>query len=307
MKIVFAGSPQYAVPALKALTEAKKNVVLVITQPDKPTGRKQVLTPTPVKAYAQSLGLPVFDYAKISDHVEEIKAFGADIMITCAYGQILNNNLLSAFPAGVWNLHASLLPEFRGASPIQSAILAGKSHTGVTVMKTELKLDCGDILLVKRCEVGNLTCGELSDKLSEISAQAAVEAVDILESGTPSLLLQDEAKATYCKKIVKGDAKIDFTKAAEEIIRLIKAMSPSPAAYCSLCGGNVNIYDAEVVQGDFTGDCGQVVAADRKNGIVVKCGTGNIKILSAQLSGGKRQQAVDLINGRKIKEGDKLD
>jgi methionyl-tRNA formyltransferase len=307
MKIVFAGSPEYAVPTLKALTDAGKDVALVITQPDKPTGRKQVLTPTPVKSFALSAGIPVFDFAKISEHVEELKAFGADIMITCAYGQILTKEILSAFPSGVWNLHASLLPEFRGASPIQSAILAGKSHTGVTVMKTELKLDCGDILLVKRCEVGSLTCGQLSEKLSHLSAEAAIEAVELLESGTPSLLLQDEARATYCKKIVKADAKLDFTKPKKELVRLIKAMSPSPAAYCTLGGANLNIYDAEEADANLSGDCGQVVAADKRYGILVKCGDGVIKILSAQPFGGKRLLSADLINGRKIKEGDKLD
>ncbi|MDE6075501.1 MAG: methionyl-tRNA formyltransferase, partial [Clostridia bacterium] len=181
MKIVYAGSPEYAVRPLRALVESGREIVAVITQPDKPTGRKRILTPTPVKAYAQSLGIPVLDYPKIREHAKELAALGADIMFTCAYGQLLSQDVLNAFPKGVYNLHASLLPEFRGASPIQSAILSGCEYTGVTVMKTELALDCGGILLVKRCAVGNMTCGELSGELSLLSAQAVTEAADILE------------------------------------------------------------------------------------------------------------------------------
>ncbi len=157
MKIVFAGSPEYAVPALEALHE-KFGVAAVITQPDKPVGRKKILTPTAVKARALSLGIEVYDFDKIRAHAEEVKNIGADIMVTCAYGQLLTRDILDSFPQGVWNLHASLLPEFRGASPIQSAILAGETHTGVTVMKTELSLDTGDILLVK--QIGRASCRE---------------------------------------------------------------------------------------------------------------------------------------------------
>jgi methionyl-tRNA formyltransferase len=307
MKIVFAGSPDYAVKSLAALIDAGKQVVAVITQPDKPTGRKKIMTPTPVKSFALSHGLPVFDFDKISKHEEEVRGIGADIMITCAYGQILSKGILSAFPQGVWNLHASLLPKFRGASPIQSAILAGEEYTGVTVMRTEVQLDSGDMLLVKRCAVGDLTYGELSEKLSALSAQAAVEAVDLIESGQTQLLVQDEAKVTFCKKISKADAKVDFNKSAEEVVRLINAMSPSPAAYCNLNGVMINLYKAQVAEGYFDGKAGLVVAADKGHGIIIKCGSGEIKLLSAQFVGGKVICAADIINGRKLKEGDLLD
>lgn len=307
MKIIFAGSPEYAVPSLQALVQAGKQVVAVVTQPDKPVGRKKILTPTPVKAYALAAGLPVLDSAKISDNAEELSSFGADAMITCAYGQILKNNILSLFPSGIWNLHASLLPEFRGASPIQSAILAGKTHTGVTVMKTEPELDAGGILLVKRCAVGDKTCGELSRELSLLSAQAAVEAVGLLESGEAQVMMQDEAKATYCKKISKQDAKIDFNRPAEEVVRLINAMSPSPAAYCALAGNVFNIYKAALCTEEYAGQAGDVVASDKRSGVVVACASGAVRILSAQPSGGKILSAADLVNGRKIKAGDRFD
>jgi methionyl-tRNA formyltransferase len=313
MKIVFAGSPEYALPALKALISAGEEVTAVITQPDKPVGRKKILTPTPVKAYALSCNLPVLDFAKIREHEEEVKSLGADLMITCAYGQILTKGILNAFPQGVWNLHASLLPKYRGASPIQSAILGGEKYTGVTVMRTEEALDCGDILLVKRCEIGSLTYGELSDKLSLLSAEAAVEAVKLIKNGKTQTILQDEVQATYCKKIQKSEAKINFGGKDADIVRAIKAYSPSPAAFCNLNGSPVNIYNAEVASGNLASidnspaHMGQVIAADKQNGIVVKCGEGAIKILSLQLSGGKVLSAADIINGRKIKAGDLLD
>lgn len=304
MKIVYAGSPQYAVAPLKALVGAGKQIVAVVTQPDKPTGRKKILTPTPVKSYALSLGIPVIDYPKIRDHADELRALGADLMITCAYGQILTQPILDAFGQGVYNLHASLLPLFRGASPIQSAILAGCEYTGVTVMKTELALDCGGILLVKRASVSGKTCGELSEELSALSAQAALEAVDLLERGENQLLVQDEARATYCKKITKADAEVDFTKSGEEVARLINAMSPSPAAYCNLSGSPVNLLRAAPCEG--SGEVGTVLSAD-KRGIVVACGKGAVNVTLIQFSGGKPICAADAVNGRKIKAGDHLD
>lgn len=303
MKIVFAGSPEYAVPALKAL-HGKFGVTAVITQPDKPVGRKKVLTPTPVKVEAEKLNLPVYDFVKIRNNIDEVKAIGADIMITCAYGQLLTQEVLDCFPKGVWNLHASLLPKFRGASPIQSAILAGETHTGVTVMRTELALDSGDILLVKRCDIGDKNCAELSAVLSLLSAEAATEAVPLIEAGNPQLLMQDEAKVSFCKKIQKSDCKIDFNNPAEGICRLIRAMNPEPFAYCQQNGLILNILRATAADAD--GAVGEVVSAD-KHGIVVKCGKGAIKIEELQPAGGKVMKASDYVNGRKIKAGDKLD
>ena len=303
MKIVFAGSPEYAVPALKAVHE-KYGVTAVITQPDKPVGRKKILTPTPVKAEAQKLGIPVYDFVKIRKHADEVKALGADIMITCAYGQLLTQDILDCFEKGVWNLHASLLPKFRGASPIQAAILAGETHTGVTVMRTELALDCGDILLVKRCEIGDKTCAELSEVLSALSAEAAVEAVELIGRGNPQLLMQDEAKATFCKKINKEDCRIDFSHSAGDICRLIRAMNPEPYAWCCQNGAVLNIARATAVE--MSGAIGEVVSAD-KRGIVVGCGSGAIRIEELQPAGGKLMKGADYVNGRKIKAGDKLD
>lgn len=303
MKIVFAGSPEYAVPALEALHE-KFGVAAVITQPDKPVGRKKILTPTAVKARALSLGIEVYDFDKIRAHAEEVKNIGADIMVTCAYGQLLTRDILDSFPQGVWNLHASLLPEFRGASPIQSAILAGETHTGVTVMKTELSLDTGDILLVKRCEIADKNYAELSAELSALSAQAAVEAIELIASGQTQLLPQDEAKATLCKKITKADGKIEFSNSPEDICRLIRAYNPEPVAFCNFNGSVLNILKAEPAEG--FGETGTVICAD-KRGITVACGGGAIRIKELIPAGGKKMNASDFVNGRKIKAGDVLD
>ena len=304
MKIVYAGSPQYAVKPLEALINSGKEVVAVITQPDKPVGRKRVLTPTPVKQFALNAGIPVIDCERLKEHTDEIEALGADLMITCAYGQILTEKILNIFPMGVYNLHASLLPKFRGASPIQSAILAGEEFTGVTVMKTERTLDSGAILLVKRIKIDGDTYGELSEKLSSLSALAAIEAVTLLEVGEPQLLLQDEAAATFCKKISKDMAKVDFANDCKTVASFINAYSPSPAAYAILNGNNVNLLKATPCQ--ESGEAGTVLKAD-KTGIVVACGEGAVKILSLQFAGGKILTAADAVNGRKINKGDKFD
>lgn len=303
MKIVYAGTPQYAVAPLKALVENGFEVIAVITQEDRPVGRRARLTPPPVKQYAQERGIPVYQFHKIREHVEELRAIGGDIMFTCAYGQILSRAVLESFALGVWNAHASLLPEFRGASPVQSAILAGKTQTGVTIMKTEEKLDAGDILLVKRCDIlPGETAGELAEKLSALSAEAVCEAAKMIEAGDSNILLQDDSAATYCKKIAKEDARADFSQPAAKVCALINAMSPSPAAYANLSGAQVNFYRA-FEEPEEDGTCGQVVRAD-KRGIVIKCGGGCVRITEAQFAGGKRLSAADIVNGRKISAGD---
>ena len=238
-----------------------------------------------------------------AETLEELKAIGADAMFTCAYGQLLTKEVLSVFPLGVWNAHASLLPLHRGASPVQSAILAGERTTGVTIMKTELALDSGDILLVKRCGIADgETCGELSERLSALSAEALCEAADMIERGDTNLLLQDESAATFCKKIKKEDAKVDFGAPASKVCALINAMSPSPAAHCSMHGSQINLYRAYVAE-DCGGKCGEVADVSKK-GIIIKCGEGAVRVTEAQFAGGKRLSAADISNGRKLSAGD---
>ncbi len=302
MKIVYAGAPEFSVAPLQSILAEGFSVLAVVTQPDRPAGRRAVLTPTPLKKYAQERGLNVLTFDKIGKHIEELRALGADVMVTCAYGQILTQDVLDAFPLGVYNIHASLLPCWRGASPIQHAVLAGDRETGVTVMKTELGLDTGNVLLSEREEVlPQDTSGTLSERLSVLGASCICKALRLLECGQASLHKQDEAHATLCKKIKKEECLVDFSQPAERICCLIRAMSPSPLAYAYLGGKLVNFYFAEPCEG--SGTPGTVVRADR-TGVYVAAGRGCVRIEELQPEGGKRMRAADFVNGRKVSAGD---
>lgn len=305
MKIVYAGTPDFAVAPLQAIIDAGHEVVAVITQRDKPVGRKNIVTPPPVKQFALAHGIPVFQPEKIRNEVETVCAFKADVMITCAFGQILSQEVLNAFPKGVWNIHASLLPKYRGASPIQWSIINGDSHTGITLMKTEVGLDTGDILLVKRTEIyPDETAGELSDRLSRLGAEAVVEGLCFIEKGDLQLLLQDDAKASVVKKITKEQAKINWSQQGREIINFIHGMNPSPIAYALVGEQSVNVYRASFIE--YAGDevCGTVLDIPKK--LAVKCANGGVVLEEIQFSGGKRIKGTDALNGRKIQRGQLL-
>lgn len=311
MKIVYAGTPQFAVAPLKALMENGFDVVGVITQVDKPQGRKGILTPPPVKAFALENGLPVIQPNKIRDEVESVKALGGELLITCAYGQILTQDILDCFEKGVWNIHAGLLPKYRGASPMQSCLLAGEKETGVCIMKTELGLDCGDILLVEKTQIDEReTCGELANRLSIIGASAIVKGVELLQSGNFTLMPQDTDGVQVVRKIQKEQAKIDFSKNAETIVNLVRAMNPDPVAYTILDGNKINVYRAEKAQLNdeesaylATAQLGEVLSSNPKRGLLVKCQDGAVKLLQVQASGGKVIGGNDFINGRKAQKG----
>ena len=311
MKIVFAGTPDFAVAPLQQIIDAGFEVVGVITQTDKPQGRKGILTPPPVKVLAEKYSLPVLQLIKIRDEVEAVKALGGDILITCAYGQILTQAVLDAFPMGVWNIHAGLLPQYRGASPIQSCILNGETETGVSIMKTELGLDCGDVLLVEKTPITETeTYGELSDRLSLLGAELIVKALPLLESGNYTLTPQGESGVNVVRKINKEQALVDFSKPAKEIINLIRGMNPAPVAYALLAGEKVNLYRAErailTEEEQSVCDnavCGEVLSDKPKRGLLIKCQDGAVKLLEVQAAGGKRISGGDFINGRKAQKG----
>lgn len=311
MKIVFAGTPEFAVAPLQHIVDHGFEVVGVITQADKPQGRKGVLTPPPVKVLAEKLGIPVLQPDKIRDQVESVRALGGEIMITCAYGQILTQEVLDSFPMGVWNIHAGLLPAYRGASPIQSCILNGERKTGVSVMKTELGLDCGDILMVEETPIeATETYGELSNRLSVLGAELIVKALHKLKSGEYTLTPQGDEGVNIVRKIGKEHAKIDFSKTALEIVDLVRGMNPAPVAYSELDGNTVNVYRAEkaVLNEEeqtalTTAVFGEVLSDRPKRGLLVKCADGAVKLTEVQASGGKRITGGDFINGRKAKKG----
>lgn len=311
MKIVFAGTPDFAVPPLKRLLSEGFEVVGVITQADKPQGRKGILTPPPVKIAAEEYALPVLQPNRIREEIEAVRALGGDLLVTCAYGQILTKEVLDLFPKGVWNIHAGLLPKYRGASPIQSCILAGERETGVCIMKTELGLDTGDILLCERTEIGETeTYGELSDRLSLLGAELLVKALNKLDLGDYTLTPQGEEGVQVVRKIGKEQAKIDFRKSAKEVVNLVRAMNPAPVAFAELDGQKINVYRAETAvltteeQAVFEeAETGEVLSDSPKRGLLVKCLDKAVKLTEVQAAGGKRMGGGDFLNGRKARKG----
>ncbi len=310
MNIIFLGTPDFAVNALKAIINSKHKVVGVVTQPDKPVGRSGKLQFCPVKSCAVENNIAVFQYEKISSEgVDDLKRLNADIMVTCAFGQMLSNEVLNICPKGVFNIHASLLPKYRGASPIQHAILNGDSETGVSIMKTQLKMDSGDVVLVKKTKIlPNETCGELFDRLSILGAEGIVEALDLIEDGKETYTKQDESKVTIVKQLKKTDGEIDFSKTYAQLDCFVRAMSPWPCAYTFLNDKMLKIFKIEYAETNedlANFDFGQVVLAE-KNNLLVKCGSGVLRILELQLEGAKKMDSNSFLLGRKIKVGDKL-
>ncbi len=311
MKIVYAGTPDFATLPLQNLIDAGYEVVGVVTQLDKPQGRKGVLTPPPVKTLALNYGLPVIQPERLKNEVESLRALGGDIMITCAYGQILTQEVLDLFPLGVWNIHAGLLPKYRGASPIQSCIINGESQTGVSIMKTELGLDCGDVLCVEKTPINEgETYGELSERLSKIGAKLLLTALNILQTGDYTLQKQGEEGVGVVKKINKEQAKIDFGKPAREIVDLVRGTNPAPVAFTKVGELTINVYRAEIAllndsekEAWATAQIGEILSDSVKRGLLVKCLDGAVKLIEVQGAGGKRMSGGDFLNGRKVSKG----
>lgn len=302
MKVVYLGTPDFAVLPLKAIFEKKGvEILAVVCNKDKPTGRKQILTAPPVKQAAISLGLAVFQYDKIRiEGVEDIKKLAPDLMITCAFGQILSQEILDIPKLGVINIHASLLPKYRGASPIHYAILNGEKQTGITIMKTDIGIDTGDIILQKTLDIGEKeTCGELFNRLSVLGAECITEALDIIADGTATFTRQDELKATYTKIIKKEHALIDWTNSAEEIVNKIRAFNPAPVAFTYLNGEPFKIYEAEVCEKN--GEAGKILSSDKA--IVVGAGKNAVSLKRVCRAGGKPMNAADFLRGNALMVG----
>lgn len=310
MKVVFLGTPDFAVLPLKKIAASRHEVLAVVTQPDRPVGRKAVVTPCAVKVAAESLGLKTLGYEKIrKEGVEDLKALNPDVMVTCAYGQILSQEILDIPKHGVINVHASLLPKYRGAAPIQWSIINGDKVTGVTIMKTEAGVDTGDIIAVQKTDICEAeTAGELFDRLSAIGADLIVKVLDELEAGTATFVEQNDAEATHVKMLKKEDGIINFSKNSISIYNLVRGLNPWPVAYTFLHNKMLKIYSARL-RGDTTPvgkTPGEVVFADVKNGLIVACGDSALELTEVQLEGGKRMSAHDFLVGNKIKVGDIL-
>ena len=301
MKLIFLGTPDFAVPVLRAINNSKHEILAVVTQPDRPVGRKAIITPCAVKSEALNLGLKTLSYEKIRlEGVEDLKALNPDIMVTCAFGQILSQEILDIAKHGVINVHASLLPKYRGSAPIQYSVINGDSETGVTIMQTGLEVDSGDILLQSTLKIGeDETAGELFDRLSILGADLIVCALDKIERGEITPIKQDHSKATHVKMLRKEDGVIDFSKPAVEIKNLIRGLNPWPIAFTRYEDKTLKIFKAKVVEG--SGVAGEVLSSDKT--IIVATGDKALEIEELQLEGSKRMSAKEFLLGRKIPVG----
>lgn len=316
MRVLFLGTPEFAVLPLKAIKESTHELVGVISQPDREKDKKGRLKKTPVHEFADESGLPCYQFEKIGEHADEIKSMRADVMVTAAYGQLLPQKVLDIAPHGIVNIHASLLPQYRGSSPIQTALLDGCKQTGITLMRTELSMDSGDILAQRATDVlPEDTAGVLSERLSRMGAEMIVELLDGMQDGKIKAEKQNSELATYCKKIGKQDGLIDWSHSAESIFNRIRAMNPWPVAYTFFCGKNIKIYAAQVLtveglpqnlQNFYVGckdrRCGEIMTDGKR--LAVICGEGLLDIVCLQAPGKNRLPAADFLRGFAMKSGD---
>lgn len=305
MRIVFMGTPDFAVPSLQALIDAGHDVCAVYTQPDKPQGRKQILTAPPVKTLALEHDIPVFqpNTLKNEDEQARLRELAPEAIIVVAYGKLLPKAVLDIPPHGCINVHGSLLPRWRGAAPIQWAVIAGDEMAGVTTMQMAEGLDTGDMLLTYETKVGEKeTAGELFDRLAQSGAELLTQTLVKLDEITPRP--QDDAQSCYAHMLDKQMAVIDWSKSAHEIDCLIRGLNPWPIALTTLSGERLKVFAAEKAAGN--GEPGTVLEADPKKGLTVACGEGALKLTEIQLVGGKRMTATDFLRGHAIKVGTKL-
>lgn len=294
MRVVFAGTPPFAASALEALVRSRHEVILVLTQPDRPSGRGLRLTASAVAAAAASHGFPVSKPASLKDEgaVLAILEAHCDVMVVAAYGLLLPQAVLDIPRHGCLNIHASLLPRWRGAAPIQRAILAGDAETGICIMRMEAGLDTGPVLLARRLPIGaRATTGTLTAELAAVGAECIVQALDRLTELAP--VPQDESLATYAAKVRRDDARIDWTRPAVAIDRLVRAFNPAPGAEAQLGGVPIKVWDAEPVAGQ--GSPGAWLSAGPE--VVVACGTGALRLLEVQRPGGRRIPAEAFVRG----------
>ena len=306
-KILFMGTPEFAKISLEYLVNNNFDIAGVITQPDKPVGRKMILTPPPVKGYALQVDIPVYQPMTLKDETffELLKSINPDIIIVVAYGKMLPKNVLDYPKYGCVNVHASLLPKYRGASPINAAIINGEEITGITTMYMAEGCDTGDMILKKQTEIGkDETFGELHDKLAHIGGNLLVETLNQIKNGTAKRVKQPESFEPLTKKIDNDTCEIDWNLSAVEIHNKIRGLSPVYVAFTWLNGKKLKIYKSECLGNEneiYKAKNGEVIETDKN--IKIKTENGTVKILELQLEGGKKMTASDFLNGRKIEKG----
>ena len=308
LRIIFMGTPEFSVPTLRTLVDAGHRIVAVYSQPPRPGGRRGLdLQKSPVHQAAELLGLPVFTPVNFKDpeEREKFRALGADVAVVVAYGLLLPEAILTGTRDGCYNGHASLLPRWRGAAPIQRAIMAGDTKTGMMVMKMDKGLDTGPVALTREVEIGpNMTAGELHDKLMHTGAKAIGEAMVALESGNLPLVPQAQEGVLYASKIDKGETRIDFNRDAEAVHNHIRGLAPFPGAWFELeIGGKserIKVLGSELATGE--GAAGELLTGD----LVVACATGAIRLTRLQKAGGKPLAAPDFLRGTPLSPGSRL-
>ncbi len=309
MKIVYMGTPDFSVPALEKMIEAGHDIVCVVTQPDRPKGRGKELAMSPVKECALKHGLKIMQPEKVKEKsvVEELRALEADIFVVAAFGQILSQEVLDIPKFGCVNIHASLLPKYRGAAPIQMAILEGDKETGVTIMQMNAGMDTGDILITKTIPIEDSdTAGTLFDKLMYLGGELIVTALPMIERGELTPVPQDDALSTKCGKISKEMGHINWQSPADKIFNLVRAMNPWPSAFSRIDGKMLKIWKVKAIAESTNGEPGTVQSVS-KDSFTVNTGDGLIEVEELQIEGKKRMTTKDFLLGYSIKVGDRLE
>lgn len=307
MKVIYMGTPDFAVGPLEAIIQAGHEVTAVVTQPDKPKGRGKEMAASPVKECALKYNIPVLTPVKIKaeEAVEKLREYPADIFVVAAFGQILSEEILQMPKYGCINIHASLLPEYRGAAPIQWSIIDGKKETGITIMQMDRGLDTGDILFQKKVPITPEDTGEsLFDKLARTGSEFITEALLKIEKGDVHPVKQDDEKSSYAKMLTKAVGKIDWNKSAVEIERLVRGLNSWPSAYTEYKGKQLKIWKAEVMPA-MEGAPG-TIAKVTKDQVIVCTGDGALALEEIQLEGKKRMRTKEFLLGRSFEEGEVL-
>ena len=308
MRVVFMGTPEFSVPTLETLIASEHEVVAVVTQPDKPKGRGKAVLYTPVKEKALEYNIPVYQPVKVKseEFVEVLRELNPDVIVVVAFGQILSKEILDLPKYGCMNVHASLLPKLRGAAPIQWAVIDGEEKSGVTIMQMDIGLDTGDMLLKEEIVLDEKeTGGSLHDKLTVMGGPLILEALKQAKEGTLVREKQNDAQSNYAKMLNKSLGKIDFSKSAKEIERLIRGLNPWPSAYTSLNGKTLKIWEAGILEKEFEGEIGEIVEVT-KDAFVVKTGEHALLIYELQLEGKKRMDTGAFLRGYEVTVGTKL-
>ena len=306
MKIIFMGTPDVAAASLEALIDSRHEIQAVVTQPDKPKGRKGELTPSPVKVIAKREGIKVYQPLKVRDEefVDTLRAYNPDVMVVVAFGQIIPLSILKMPKYGCVNIHGSLLPKYRGAAPIQWAVLDGEKETGITTILMDEGIDTGDILLKKTIKIdADETSGSLFDKLKALGAETILETLDELEKGSITPTKQGESPTAYAKMLTKAMGLIDFTRSAKELDCFVRGMDPWPSAYTLLAGKTLKLWKVRAVE--KSGKAGSVIEIGKES-FTIACGEGAIEVLEVQLEGKKRMSAGDFLKGSTLNKGQEL-